>query len=38
MFEIGLKYTEICLQGSNWQFTSIGSDTGLAPNRWQTSI
>ena len=24
--------------GSNWHYTSIGSDSGLAPNRWQAII
>ena len=26
---------EICSQESNWQYPSIGSGNGLAPNRWQ---
>ena len=29
------NFTEICSQGSNYQFTSIGSDDGLVPNRRQ---
>ena len=29
----GSNFTEICSQGSNYQYTSIGSDDGLAPNR-----
>ena len=28
-------FTEICSLGSNWQYGNIGSDNGLAPNRWQ---
>ena len=24
--------------GLNWQYVSIGSDKGLAPNRWQAII
>ena len=30
------KFTEICSYESNWQYTSIGSDNGLAPNRPQS--
>ena len=29
---------QICSQGSNWQYASIGSDNGLAPNRRQAII
>ena len=32
------NFTEICALGSNWQYGSIGSDNGLAPNRWLTII
>ena len=32
------NFTEVCSQGSNWQFSSIGSDNGLAPNRRQAVI
>ena len=28
--------TEICSQESKWQYVSMSSDIGLAPNRWQT--
>ena len=31
-------FTGICSLGSNWQYGSIGSDNGLAPNRWQAII
>ena len=30
--------SQICSLGSNWQFASIGSDKGLAPNRQQAII
>ena len=30
--------TEVCPQGSNQQYFSIGSDNGLAPSRPQTII
>ena len=29
------NFTEICSSGSNWQYNSIGSSNGLAPNRRQ---
>ena len=32
------NFTEICSLGSNWQYGSIGSDNGLAPNRRQAII
>ena len=32
------NFTEICSQGSNWQYANIGSDNGLAPNRRQAII
>ena len=32
------KITDVCFWGSNWQWTSIGSDNGLAPNRQQAII
>ena len=32
------NYTEDSSQGSNWLSTSIVSDNGLAPNRWQAII
>ena len=38
MFEFGLKATEICSQGSIWQYFSTGSDNGLVSNRWQAII
>ena len=28
----------MCSLGSNWQYIIIGSDNGLAPNRWQGII
>ena len=31
-------FNEICSQGHYWQWISIGSDTGLAPNRRQVII
>ena len=30
------NFTEICSQASNWQYASIGSGCGLAPNSRQT--
>ena len=33
-----MNRTEICTLGSNWQYDSIGSDNGLAPNRRQAII
>ena len=30
--------TEVCSQGTNWQYVSIGLDDGLAPNRCQVII
>ena len=32
------NFTEICSLGSNWQYGTIGSDNGLAPNRQQVII
>ena len=32
------NFTELCSQGSNWQYASIGSDNGLVPNRRQAII
>ena len=32
------NFTEACSLGSNWQYGSIGSENGLAPNRRQTII
>ena len=29
------NFIEVCSQGSNWQYSSIGADNGLAPNRRQ---
>ena len=29
---------EVCSQGTNWQYSSIGSDNGLATTRWQAII
>ena len=36
-FVFQLKF-EVCSQGSNWQYTSIGLDNGLLPNRQQAII
>ena len=33
-----LNFTEVCSQGSNWQYASIGSDNGWVPIRWQAII
>ena len=33
-----LKFTEVCSSGSNLQYSSIGSDNGLAPFRRQAII
>ena len=33
-----LNFTEVCSQGSNQQYASIGSDNGLAPSRRQAII
>ena len=30
------NFTEVCSQGSNWQYSSIGSDNGLVPSRRQS--
>ena len=27
------KFAEVCSQGSNWQYASIGLNNGFAPNR-----
>ena len=32
------SYFEVCTQGSNWQYPSIGLDNGFAPNRRQVII
>ena len=31
-------FTEVCYQGSNWQYYSIGTDNGLAPVRRQAIV
>ena len=31
-------FTEVCLQGSKKQYSSIGSDNGMAPTRRQAVI
>ena len=31
-------FTEVCSQRSNWQYSSMGSDNGLAPSRRQAII
>ena len=39
--DIGISikfFTEVCSQGSNWQYPSIGSVNGLAPSRRQAII
>ena len=38
MFEFQLKFNWICSQGSNEQYSSNGSDNGLAPSRRQAII
>ena len=37
-FYFDSSFTEVCSQGSNWQYSSIGSDDGLAPTRRQAII
>ena len=38
-FDFWLKsHWMFCSLGCNWQYTTIGSDNGLMPNRWQTII
>ena len=32
------NFTEMCSLGSNWQYGSVDSDNGLAPNRRQAII
>ena len=32
------NFTEVYFQGSNWPYSSFGSDNGLVPTRWQTII
>ena len=31
-------FTEMCSEGSNWHYSIIGSDNGLAPTRRQAMI
>ena len=31
-------FTKVCNLGSNWQYSNIGSDNGLAPARRQAII
>ena len=38
MLEFCLNFTEVYTLGSNWQWVSIDSDNGLAPNRRQPII
>ena len=38
LFYFDSNFTEICPQSSNWQYDTIGSDNGLAPNRCQAII
>ena len=38
MYEIRLKFTEVCSQGSNQQYPGIGSDNGLVPTSGQAII
>ena len=38
IFEFRLNVTEVCSQGSNLQYSSNGSDNGLAPSRRQAII
>ena len=35
---LDLNVTEVCSQGPNWQYPSIGLDNGLVPNRQQGII
>ena len=35
MYDFRLRFTEFCFQGFNLQYSSIGSDNGLPPNRRQ---
>ena len=37
IFKFQLRF-QVCLKWSNWQYSSIGSDIGLAPNRRQAII
>ena len=30
---LDLNFTDVCSEGSNWQYANIGSDNGLAPDR-----
>ena len=32
------NFTEVCSHGPYWQYSSIGSDNGLAPNRRQAIV
>ena len=38
MYEFRLRFHEVYSQGSNWQYSSIGSGNGLAPSRRQAII
>ena len=38
MYKFQLDSTDICYQGSNQKYSSIGSDKGLAPSRRQAII
>ena len=38
-FWLGFHWSLLpCVQGSNWQYSGIGSDNGLAPARWRAII
>ena len=38
LYFFSLNFTEICYQRPNWQYTSIGSDDGLAPIKRQNIL
>ena len=38
ILELRLNFPEVCSQGSNYQYSSTGSDNGLAPTRRQAII
>ena len=38
MLNLDQNFTEVGSQGSTWQYSSIGSDNGLALTRWQAII
>ena len=38
IYEFRIPFKEVCFQVSNYQYSIIGSDNGLAPTRRQTII